>query len=99
MSDQPRDYAAIGASSHLAREGVLSSDVNKLGEGVSASYSVQLGEGMSPLPEAKGCLGRKYCGGGFGGYALYLFGREEDRRAFLAETADTLPIEPYSNWE
>ena len=99
MADQHRDYAAIGAAGHLARGGVLSGDVNKLGEGVSASYSVQLSEGMSPLPEAKGCLGRKYCGGGFGGYALYLFGREEDRRAFLAKTADARPIEPYSNWE
>lgn len=99
MADQKRDYAGIGEASHIAREGVLSGDVERLGKGVAASYSVQLKEGMIPLPEANGCLGRKYCGGGFGGYALYLFGSEKERAAFLGSNPAARPIEPYSKWE
>ena len=99
MADQNRDYAAIGAASHLAREGVLSWDIKKLGAGISASHAAQLAEGMDPLPQAEGCLGRKYCGGGFGGYALYLFGKEEDRAAFVTATVSARTIEPYTNWE
>jgi hypothetical protein len=53
---------------------------------------------MDHLPEATGCLGRKYCGGGFGGYALYLFGTTEQRASFLAANSSARPIEPYSNW-
>ncbi|MEI7962430.1 MAG: adenylyltransferase/cytidyltransferase family protein [Verrucomicrobiota bacterium] len=98
MADLHRDYSAIGAASRIAREGVLSRDVTKLGAGVSASYDAQLVEGMAPLPDAKGCLGRKYCGGGFGGYALYLFGKEKDRAAFVTATVGARTIEPYSNW-
>jgi cytidyltransferase-like protein len=99
MADQKRDYAAIGKAGHIAREGVLKGDVATLGKGIAASYAVQLGEGMSPLPEVPGCVGRKYCGGGFGGYALYLFGTQEERAAFLRSDAAARAIEPYSNWE
>jgi cytidyltransferase-like protein len=99
MADQKRDYAAIGSASHLAREGVLTGDVGKLGEGIKASHAVQVGEGMSPLPESPGCLGRKYCGGGFGGYALYLFETNDARNSYVKGTAGARPIEPYSNWE
>ena len=99
MADQRRDYAGIGAASHIAREGVLAGDVVKLGKGIDASYEVQLKEGMSPLPEASDCLGRKYCGGGFGGYALYLFASTKGREGFLASTPEARAIEPYSNWE
>jgi len=73
--------------------------VTKLAEGVAASYAVQLAEGMDPLPEADGCLARKYCGGGFGGYALYLFGTTELRGRFVSLNPQARPIEPYSNWE
>jgi cytidyltransferase-like protein len=99
MADQNRDYSAIEAASHIAREGVLLGDLEKLGAGISASYSVQLAEGMSPLPEAPGCVGRKYCGGGFGGYALYLFQTNGDREVFLSANPQARKIEPYSNWE
>ena len=99
MANQKRDYAAIEASSQFAREGVLSGNLKKLGLGIAASYEVQLAEGMSPLPEASGCLGRKYCGGGFGGYALYLFNTAEDRETFVLTNPQARRIEPYSNWE
>lgn len=99
MVDGRRDYSAIAAASQIAREGVLKQDVRILARGVEASYSVQLEEGMKTLPEADGCLGRKYCGGGFGGYALYLFTTPEARSSYLATTPLARPIEPYSNWE
>ena len=99
MADQKRDYSAIGAASRIAREGVVRNDVNLLGQGIAASYAVQLAEGMDPLPEAQGCLGRKYCGGGFGGYALYLFGSEKERTHFVTRTSGARVIEPYSSWE
>jgi hypothetical protein len=54
---------------------------------------------MSPLPDSPGCLGRKYCGGGFGGYALYLFETNDARNSYVKGTTGARPIEPYSNWE
>jgi cytidyltransferase-like protein len=94
-----RDYTSIAAASRLAREGVLTRSIAKIGEGISASYAVQLAEGMTPLPQATGCVGRKYCGGGFGGYALYLFEDSQNRDAFVSENSAARKIEPYSNWE
>jgi len=99
MADQLRDYSAIEAASLIAREGVVKSDIELLGKGVSASYSAQLVEGMKPLPEAAGCLGRKYSGGGFGGYALYLFESMDARNAYVTANASARAIEPYSSWE
>ena len=99
MVDQLRDYAAIEAASHIAREGVMSGDIRTLGRGVAASHAVQLAEGMKPLPEATGSLGRKYSGGGFGGYALYLFESQDARNAFVKGNNAAREIEPYSNWE
>jgi cytidyltransferase-like protein len=99
MANQKRDYAAIGAASRIAREGVMKQDIPLLGDGIAASYAVQLNEGMPPLPEAAGCLGRKYCGGGFGGYALYLFGSEKERTDFVNHTTGARVIEPYTNWD
>ena len=52
-------------------------------------------EGMNELPEAKNCLGRKYCGGGWGGYALYLFETEAVRDAFVRSEQCNRDIEPY----
>jgi len=99
MADQKRDYTAIAAASKLARDGVLKSDTEILARGISASYAIQLAEGMHPLPEVTGSLGRKYCGGGFGGYALYLFETSTDRDAFVLANSQARRIEPYSNWE
>lgn len=99
MANQKRDYAAIEVASKMAREAILSSDLERLGEAVDASYAVQRDEGMDNLPEAQGCLGRKYCGGGFGGYALYLFGTAGQRESFTDAHPAARAIEPYSNWE
>jgi cytidyltransferase-like protein len=99
MVDHVRDYSAIAEASLIAREGVVKSDLTLLGHGIEASYAAQLKEGMSSLPEATGCLGRKYSGGGFGGYALYLFANSELRDSFVSSTSSARPIEPYSNWQ
>ena len=99
MADLRRDYAAVEAASRIAREGIIKSDVRTLGQGVAASYAAQLVEGMKPLPEAAGCLGHKYCGGGFGGYALYLFESRDARNTYVTANASARAIEPYSNWE
>jgi cytidyltransferase-like protein len=99
MSDQKRNYDAIAAASRLAREGVLKGDPGILARGISSSYEVQLAEGMNPLPEAPGCLGRKYCGGGFGGYALYFFAYSEERDSYVSADSTRRPIEPFSEWE
>ena len=64
-------------------------------EAVQMSYKLQLDEGMLPLPEIKDALGYKYCGGGHGGYALYLFADSEKRQNALDSNPHLYPIEPY----
>lgn len=99
MADQQRDYDSIAEAGLMARDAVLHHDLRQLGNAVEASYQVQMKEGMNPLPEVEGCLGRKYCGGGFGGYALYLFKTTEHRSSFVSAHPSARTIEPYSNWE
>ena len=95
-ADNPRDYAQIAKSARLAREGVLGSDVGMLAQGVRAYHATQVAEGMQPLPEAATALAWKYCGGGYGGYALYLFAAPALRDAWVGEHAETRrPVEPY----
>jgi len=99
VADWKRDYDAIEAAGLMAREAVHSGDPAMLGKAANASYGIQLSEGMEPLSEAQGCLGRKYCGGGFGGYALYLFGRMSERDSFVSGNKTARPIEPFCNWQ
>jgi len=101
-----RDFGAIARAGQTAREAVWQSDLGRLAAAVRQSYAVQRDEGMAPLPgdasapaaaphfAAGPPLAMKYCGGGFGGYAVYLFAEPAQRDA-----ACTLPgfraIEPY----
>ena len=94
-ADNDRDYDMIEAAGLLAKDAVRDASISKLGEAVSLTYQIQLKEGMRPLPEAAGCIGRKYAGGGWGGYALYLFHETRDRDAFVASANCNRPIEPY----
>jgi hypothetical protein len=50
---------------------------------------------MNPLPEVPGAIARKYCGGGHGGYALYLFAESTLRDAALAATPQLSAVEPF----
>ncbi len=103
VADRPRDYDAIVRAGALAREGVWEQSMGKIAAGVRASYGVQRAEKMDPLPgEAAlpalaACqpLAWKYCGGGFGGYAVYLFA-EPAHRAAACQLPGFRPIEPYA---
>ena len=82
-----RDYDMIAHAAALARDAAYASDFTKLCEAVNVSYQAQLAEGMDRLPDLDQ-RGVKYCGGGYGGYAAYLF---EDR----PQRADLVTIEPH----
>jgi len=105
VAGRARDYDGIARAGEMARAGVWESSVDKIAAGVRESYRVQRGEGMAPLPgdpaatagaELAGCapLAWKYCGGGHGGYAVYLF-REPAQRDAACRIANFRPIEPY----
>lgn len=89
-----RDYDQIEEAGNLAREAVLLENLPLLAESASCSYRIQLQEGMDRLPEVPEALAMKYCGGGWGGYALYLFQRPDDRDEFV-QTSHGIAIEPY----
>ncbi len=93
--DQSRDYDAIVKAGAAARNAVWSSNYAQLADAVRQSYAVQRGEGMVPLPEnIDGLMAMKYCGGGFGGYALYMFERESDRDQAVS-SSNLVAIEPF----
>ncbi len=90
-----RDFKKIAKAARIARLGVQEKDVTVLAVGVRMSYELQLAEGMEPLSAIGESLACKYCGGGHGGYALYLYETPEARAAALAECEYLYPIEPY----
>ena len=105
--DNLRDFDAIARAGALAREAVWAYDLCKLAEAVRVSYSMQIGDNMDPLPgdPAAGPAGSaalggvsplawKYCGGGHGGYALYLCKDAADRDLLCAQSGFRA-IEPY----
>lgn len=95
VADQQRDYDLIEKASHVAAEAIENNDFEQLGEAVKLSYEVQIKEGMQVLPQADGAIAHKYCGGGFGGYALYLFSDAMQRDQFVADNDAARAIEPY----
>lgn len=95
LVDVKRDYKRIAQSSLIARSGAMEQRIDILAAGVSLYHSVQLDEGMEPLPEIEGTLAHKYCGGGHGGYALYLFETTEAREKALSRIKELRIVEPY----
>lgn len=95
VADFARDYDRIAESGRAAREGVLAAELGPLAEGMKIYHQTQLAEGMAPLPELPGALAWKYCGGGHGGYALYLFPDEAARAVALATSPDLRAVEPF----
>ncbi|MDA3802370.1 MAG: adenylyltransferase/cytidyltransferase family protein [Patescibacteria group bacterium] len=93
--DNNRDFNKIIKASHTAKEACnpFKLDINKLASAINLSYEIQKEEGMETLPEFNE-IARKYSGGGYGGYALYLFKNKEERDLFL-KNKNTLRIEPY----
>jgi cytidyltransferase-like protein len=95
VADRPRDYGRIALSARVARQGTLAADLTRIAEGIQIYHSTQLDAGMDPLPTLDGALAHKYCGGGYGGYALYLFRSPDQRSHALATTPALRPIEPH----
>lgn len=90
-----RNFRKIAKAGRVARLGVQEQDITVLSIGVQMSYKLQLEEGMHPLPKIGDCLAHKYCGGGHGGYAVYLYETPEAREEALEACEDLYPIEPY----
>ena len=90
-----RDYDTIARSGRLAREGALHADPYQLAAGIALYHATQLAEGMKALPDIPGSRARKYCGGGHGGYALYLFENAEQRGQAIATTPELRAVEPF----
>jgi len=89
-----RPFDKIKRASIRAADAVVEKDYNLLCIAIDISFSAQLSEGMAWLPITDGCIARKYCGGGWGGYALYMFDTENNRDKFCERT-DVIPIEPF----
>lgn len=97
--EKPRDYDLIERAGAAASEAVANENLATLATAVDLSYQAQLGEGMPSLPDAARSIAKKYCGGGWGGYALYLFATDADRQAFLSATAAARLVEPFIHEE
>lgn len=91
----PRDYDRIAQSARIARDGVLQTDLQLLAKGIQLYHETQLAEGMHALPEIPKAIAHKYCGGGHGGYALYLFENAVDRETALSTRSELRPVEPF----
>lgn len=90
-----RDLRKIAKAARVARLAVQQQDVTLLSVAVHMSYQAQLDEGMQRLPHIGKALARKYCGGGHGGYALYVFESAAEREEALQAEEDLYPVEPY----
>ena len=95
VANQTRDYEAITRAGRTARDAVWHQDLMELTDAVRQSYAVQRAEGMEPLPDdITGAVAWKYCGGGFGGYAVFVFADPASRDAACAR-AGFRPVEPF----
>lgn len=90
-----RPFRKIAKAASVARLGIKEQDISVLAIGVQMSYQLQLEEGQAPLPKIGECLAHKYCGGGHGGYAVYLYETPEAREAALEACEDLYPVEPF----
>ena len=93
-----RNYDLIYQAGQAAHKAVLNQDLTQLADATKMSYKAQLDEGMEPLMDAKNCLAKKYCGSGWGGYALYLFSSKQGRNHFVEMHTLAKAIEPFMNW-
>lgn len=95
LTQNKRDYEKIVAASHIARQGVMHGSIQLLAQAIQKSLMIQIEEGMKPLPVIPNAIASKYCGGGFGGYALYLFESKQDRDKAVFLNENLIAIEPY----
>lgn len=95
VANVPREFEEISRAAAIARDGVLQQNLSLLADAVGVSYACQLSEGMDALPAIKGSIANKYCGGGYGGYALYLFTSDQDRSNAIRENTQLRAVEPF----
>jgi hypothetical protein len=95
LVDKTRDYGAIVSAGDTAREAVGVQDLQELANAMEESHEAQTGEGMEPAVCDECELASKYCGSGWGGYTMHLFGQQVDRDAFVARDPAAFAIEPY----
>lgn len=90
-----RELRSLAEVSKQARQAVWLEDVDQLAEAVRQTYALQLAEGMTPLP-IDGPLAVKYCGRGWGGYAVAIFASLADRDQRVGAGDESWrAIEPY----
>ena len=94
LEQKSRNYEKIVEAGKIAATGVEKNRLLDLILAVDRSYDIQLEEGMDALPTGV-CAARKYCGSGWGGYAMYLFSHQDHRDNFVASVSDTIVVEPY----
>jgi cytidyltransferase-like protein len=94
-TDKIRDFNLIKRAGSLACQAVVKKDIYMLADAINLSYEAQIGEGMDELPEKGNEIAKKYLGGGWGGYALYLFKSHSDRESFLRLSEHNMAIEPF----
>jgi hypothetical protein len=96
LRDKRRDYKLIASAGQAAYEAARCVDkqlaVISLARAIHLSHKAQQDEGM-PALRYHAALAAKYCGSGWGGYALYLFDNQMKRNRFLE--ADDMAVEPY----
>jgi hypothetical protein len=77
LVEKARDYRMIDTAGRLAHGAVMLRVWDDLCIAVNISYRAQIDEGMEELPKF-GEKARKYCGAGWGGYALYMFDESQE---------------------
>lgn len=93
-ADKRRDYRRICRAGRIASSAVARRDFDGLCHAVRLSYDVQRAEGSDALGEL-GQRAKKYCGGGWGGYALYLFDDRAARDRCVRAVDGAMAIEPF----
>jgi cytidyltransferase-like protein len=97
LVERRRDYDLIAEAGRGARRAVLEGSLSLLCEAVAMQYRAQVDEGMDEI-HVPGASATKYCGSGWGGYALTVFESETRRNAFVVGTQGAMAIEPFDRW-
>lgn len=105
LADLDRDFDLIYKAGEVATKAVRNDDLFELARAIEISYEMQMKEGMTELTipalmftdealKEGRVLAKKYVGGGFGGYAVYLCSSLTTRDK-LCTLKDFRPVEPF----
>lgn len=96
LVNKPRNYNLIRTAGTVGRNAVRHKSIHELSQAIQLTARMHFEEGMDQLPHF-GEMAAKYCGSGYGGYALYLFPKRQERDEFVVQH-DGIAIEPYDRW-